>query len=112
MDRWIVTPFFLEEPEPALIGVCPADVAINDVEIVQRSPPEHIERPRNRSDERAAGPPAAGVERLRSASADRRVGRRPGGGRQGRRAARPTNWPRARSVGKVIGPTVPESRAR
>ncbi|MGF1444702.1 MAG: arginase family protein [Pikeienuella sp.] len=39
-DRWIVTPSFFEEPEPALIGVCPADVAINDVEIVHRSPPE------------------------------------------------------------------------
>ncbi len=39
-DRWIVTPCFFEQPEPALIGVCPPDAAINEVRIVHRTPPE------------------------------------------------------------------------
>ncbi|GMG83403.1 arginase [Paralimibaculum aggregatum] len=39
-DRWIVTPRFFEQPEPALIGLAPADAAINSVEITHRSPPE------------------------------------------------------------------------
>ncbi|MEM9146759.1 MAG: arginase family protein [Pseudomonadota bacterium] len=39
-DRWIVTPRFFEEPEPALVSVCPPDVAINDLEIEFRTPPE------------------------------------------------------------------------
>jgi len=40
MDRWIVTPRFFEEPEPALLSVCPPDVAVNDLEIEFRTPPE------------------------------------------------------------------------
>ena len=39
-DRWIVTPRFFEQPEPALFQVAPADALVNDVEILHRSPPE------------------------------------------------------------------------
>lgn len=39
-DRWIITPRFFEQSEPALFQVVPADAAVNEVEIVHRSPPE------------------------------------------------------------------------
>jgi len=37
-DRWIVTPRFFEEPEPALVAACPVGTALNEVAIADREP--------------------------------------------------------------------------
>ena len=39
-DRWIVTPRFFEQPEPALLQAAPPDAHLNDIEIARRTPPE------------------------------------------------------------------------